>query len=375
MKTILILLIFAFMNISPILPCSTFALNSDAGLIMGKSYDFIFGHGLLTVNKRNVRKIALPPQDIKLLKYSAEWKSKYGSVTFNQFSVELPSGGINEKGLTIEQMWLVDGKYPEIENKPFVNELQWIQYQLDNYASVSEVIQNLNKVQIIATASTIHYMVCDSTGECTLISPVKGKLVSYSKNNFKTTASTNTEYMLNQVKFAEQEGKKFQDLPGDYNTGEEESQNRFCRIAYLLNDYKPGPEKEALSHARKILKEVEVKITLLMRIKHFFGGFLPASYWKTIYNTKSQTITFSTYSYEKERTINLNKLDFSCKSPRKILDLDEKVSGDILSNLKDYSREENQNLINKSIGFLSGKVTASQNEFLASYPEKLLCEE
>ena len=36
----------------------------------------------------------------------AQWQSKYASVTFNQYGVELPTGGINEKGLVVEIMGL-----------------------------------------------------------------------------------------------------------------------------------------------------------------------------------------------------------------------------------------------------------------------------
>ena len=32
----------------------------------------------------------------------ASWVSKYGSVTFNQYGRELPTGGMNEAGLVVE---------------------------------------------------------------------------------------------------------------------------------------------------------------------------------------------------------------------------------------------------------------------------------
>jgi Penicillin V acylase and related amidases len=44
-----------------------------------------------------------------------EWISKYGSITFNQSGREFPHGGINEKGLVIEQMWLDEAAYPEMD--------------------------------------------------------------------------------------------------------------------------------------------------------------------------------------------------------------------------------------------------------------------
>jgi hypothetical protein len=37
------------------------------------------------------------------------------------------------------------------------------------------------------------------------------------------------------------------------------------------------------------------------------------------------------------RTIDFQKLDFSCHSPVKLIDINEKLSGDITDQLKDYS--------------------------------------
>src|SRR6185295_11423871 len=96
----------------------------------------------------------------------AHWTSKYGSVTFNQVGRELPYGGINEKGLDVEQLWLRSAQFPTPDSRPTVNELQWIQYQLDNASSVREVLASLRKINVVSRIAPIHYLVCDSTGEC-----------------------------------------------------------------------------------------------------------------------------------------------------------------------------------------------------------------
>jgi penicillin V acylase-like amidase (Ntn superfamily) len=41
----------------------------------------------------------------------AKWVSRYGSVTFNQYGCENPTGGMNEAGLVVEQMWLDESAY------------------------------------------------------------------------------------------------------------------------------------------------------------------------------------------------------------------------------------------------------------------------
>src|SRR5919107_239450 len=79
--------------------CTTFCLTAGDGVYFGKNYDWDFGRGFLFVNKRGLAKTAMldaPRQR------PAEWVSKYGSLTFNQYGREQPHGGINEAGLVVE---------------------------------------------------------------------------------------------------------------------------------------------------------------------------------------------------------------------------------------------------------------------------------
>ena len=66
------------------------------------------------------------------------WTSRFGSLTFNQYGREFPSGGINEKGLVVELMWLDDTRYPAPDGRGELPTLQWIQYQLDTAANVDD---------------------------------------------------------------------------------------------------------------------------------------------------------------------------------------------------------------------------------------------
>ena len=130
--SILLLLMFLLAGIKG-KTCTTFCIKDSNNLIFGRNLDFDAGYGHIIINKRNVKKSALirPPEK------PIEWISKYGSITFNQIG-ELPYGGINEKGLVIEQMWLDETTYPEIDSRFGLSELQWIQYQLDNSSTVNE---------------------------------------------------------------------------------------------------------------------------------------------------------------------------------------------------------------------------------------------
>ncbi|MDF1881593.1 hypothetical protein JHD50_09805, partial [Sulfurimonas sp. MAG313] len=90
--------------------CTTFILKNRNHLALAQGYDFYYGHGLIITNKRGIKKVALCELLTKYNLYdealkTPRWTSKYGSITFNQFAREIPTCGINEKGLAIVSMW------------------------------------------------------------------------------------------------------------------------------------------------------------------------------------------------------------------------------------------------------------------------------
>lgn len=103
---VLSLLISLSLFTAGISACTTFCLKNDGEVLFGKNYDWMIGDGLLFVNKRGVVKAATAEG----APHPAKWVSKYGSVTFNQYGRENPSGGMNESGLVIELMWLDDAR-------------------------------------------------------------------------------------------------------------------------------------------------------------------------------------------------------------------------------------------------------------------------
>ncbi|KPJ72829.1 hypothetical protein AMJ52_04980, partial [candidate division TA06 bacterium DG_78] len=113
--------------------CTTFCFEHKGEWIYGRNYDWTIERCLIVVNKRGAAKTAWTQDN------PAQWVSKYGSVTFNQYGREFPLGGMNEAGLVIECMWLEHTEYPHIDARKGLSDLQWIQYQLDNFATVDEV--------------------------------------------------------------------------------------------------------------------------------------------------------------------------------------------------------------------------------------------
>lgn len=163
MKKIVVIFILLLHSIQAF-SCTTFVLKDSGKFVFGRNLDWFSDNGLVLVNKRGVKKTSLifPPEK------TTRWTSRYGSISFNQFGKELPFGGVNEKGLIVEVM-LVDGSYPDYDQRTAVNELQWVQYQLDNSSTVDEVIETDEFIRIRKVNQNLHYLVCNRSGETAVI--------------------------------------------------------------------------------------------------------------------------------------------------------------------------------------------------------------
>lgn len=124
--------------------CSTVVYGNNAQKYLAENYDFTQDHGLVAVNLKGTQKENGRQPGEKAL----SWSVKYGSITFNQFSLELPVSGMNERGLAVALMWHDEGDVGLDGTYSRLSELQWIQYQLDNFQNIAEVVQGLDTIRI-----------------------------------------------------------------------------------------------------------------------------------------------------------------------------------------------------------------------------------
>ena len=172
MKKITSVVLFCFL-IQSAWPCTIFSLYPDNQHWVGRTFDWAYGHGMVFTNKRNVTKTSLKllPTDVE-----STWTSKFGSVTFNQFGREFPNGGINEAGLLIDALELTTSTFPAPDARPSFNELQFIQYVLDNYSTISDLKKDLEGLRVSPVGSALHYFVCDVKA-CMAIEYINGVVV------------------------------------------------------------------------------------------------------------------------------------------------------------------------------------------------------
>src|SRR5262249_915596 len=146
-------------------------------------------------------------------------------------------------GLAVELMWADGSRYPARDARAAVDCLEWIQYQLDNAATVAEVIASDTKIRIESTVP-LHYLVADRAGNPATIQLIHCQLVAHHGASLPVAALTNDFYpaslaFLEQVRAA---------LPGD-----ESSLSRFARAADRVLRFRSG---DPVAYAFATLEDV-----------------------------------------------------------------------------------------------------------------------
>ena len=92
------------------------------------------------------------------------WKSKYGSVITSAYDI-CSTDGMNEKGLVANLLWLAESSYPQWNGeRPALSIAAWVQYMLDNFATVDEAVAEVEK----NTFDVVSDMMPDGTRMATL---------------------------------------------------------------------------------------------------------------------------------------------------------------------------------------------------------------
>ena len=337
---------------SHVYPCTTFCIKDNENIAYGRNLDFSIGFGHVITNKRNVTKTAMvfPPEN------PMTWTSKYGSITFNQMGRELPYGGMNEEGLVIDQMWLDTTKYPEPDNRYGLTELQWVQYQLDNSATIEDVIASDKQVRIsFQSFAPIHFLLCDKQGNMATIEYIDGKFVYHKGEDLPITVLSNSTYEES-IDFT----KKFIDF-GENDTIPKTNQSldRFALAASMVKDFDKSKSGDIIEYSFNILDMVSQG---------------EATFWSIVYDIANMKIHYKTYANNKTRVISLEDFNFSCESPVLITDIENNIDS-IEEDFIEYNTKLNKELIENTfshVEFLKN-IPPEVRDGIARYPESLIC--
>jgi choloylglycine hydrolase len=330
--------------------CTSFLLKHPSGPVMAKNYDWDVAAGHLVVNPRGLAKTSLVADGAKPVR----WTSRYGSVTFNQYGREFPIGGMNEAGLAMEVLWLDGTVYPEAGDRRSIGVLQWIQYCLDSFRSVADVVASASELAIGGPAP-LHFLACDRTANCAVIEFLDGQLVSRSERTLPLPVLTNNtfseslEYLNRTLGYGGDPIKP--EGPG--------SLPRFARAARGAYAARSAAGDDAVGDVFSILDDVAQP---------------ESTQWSIAYELKDGRVHFRTSGNRQIRTVELSGLDLDCTADPVVADLMADGAGAITDALVPYTERANRLLI--EAGFTADSLTPPSADALATlagYPETLLC--
>jgi len=318
--------------------CTTFCINKDGQIIFGRNYDWVTGAGIVNTNLRSLFKTSMQTSDGKTI----SWVSKYGSITFNQYGKEFPTGGMNEKGLVVELMWLDGTRYPQKDQRPSVDVLQWIQYQLDNSASVEQVIKTDVILRIKGDGTPLHYLVADANGNTAAIEFLNAKMVVHTGKTLPYSVLTNNTY--DESVHAEKDFQKNNNTnyPGDNSLA------RFVKACTMVQQV----------NADKIsVPPTDFAFSILNEVAQ--GSFTK---WSIVYDITHKEIHFKTASNTDVKIIRFNGFDFSCSSSPKVFDMNQSGKADVTKNFTNFNDQLQARVLTEAIEESRSNVSISDDE-------------
>lgn len=127
------------------------------------------------------------------------WKSKYGSVVTSAYDI-CSTDGMNEKGLVANLLWLAESTYPQWNGeRPALSIAAWVQYMLDNFATVDEAVAGIEKNTFDVVSdmmpdgtrmATLHLSVSDATGDNAIFEYIDGKLNIHHNRSYQVMTNS-----------------------------------------------------------------------------------------------------------------------------------------------------------------------------------------
>lgn len=346
--------------------CTSFQLNQNGQVVVGKNYDWMVAEGLIMVNKRGVAKTALMPNGRENVSdVPATWTSQYGSISFNQYGRERLAGGMNEAGLVVESMGLFENsRFPRPDERPCISMHQWMQYQLDNAVRVQDVLDSDKFVRIQPRKGVhIHYLVSDRAGDCAVIEFIDGKMVCRTNESLPYAVLTNDTYDASLDYLRRDEIP----APDKYRSIE-----RFIKATKMVEGYHSNDTLPPVDQAFDVLKSVQWSARRTRR----GVSWTTHTRWSIVYDSTNLRIHFRTFDNPRIRQVDFRAFDFSCAAPVQVLDINAPLAGNVSGHFVDYTTRMNRDLIETAYNntVYLPRFPDEWFDALSRYPETTRCD-
>lgn len=353
---------------SAAMACTSMIIGEGPRSLLGQNYDFALGDGAIFVNASGKEKTSLAEGDQRAL----HWRAKYSSVAFAQFGKELPISGMNEKGLTIQGLWNEDASYPKVNRRETasLNELQWIQYQLDTAESVADVQRSLAATPIHQDYASLHYVVCEASGACALIDFDEiGMRIAKRGADFEPAAITNNTLIRSKHHAAlALNTEEFADLSDDKN-----SLDAYTRAAWLVQRAGIADSRNlGAQRLHDMLEKTRVDFQVSDVLSAFGGPPPSATQWSIVFSPAERWVEWRTRDNPEMRRLDLTKLFRACPAPDIAFNV-SKGKGVISAAHFSSPRAENQRIITAAYKNVEKQFPVERQKALVDYADSMNC--
>lgn len=266
------------------------------------------------------------------------WKSKYGSLVTTLYE-GASADGMNEKGLVANLLYLPESKYPEAsagDARPTLANSAWVQYVLDNYATVAEAVADLKKesfrmVAIKAPtgeAGTVHLSISDASGDSAIFEYLDGKLVIHHGRQYQVM--TNSPTFDQQIAL----NTYWKGIGGTtFMPGTNRASDRFVRASFYINEAKQSADpRTAVAAVFSVMRNVSVPIGIKIPGQPNIADTL----WLTVSDQKNKVYYYQDTKSPSVVWADMKKLNFGEGSGARKLQLagNPDVGGDQTANFK-----------------------------------------
>ena len=253
---------------------------------------------------------------------TVKWVSKYGSIV-TSFGDNGTTDGMNEKGLAANLLWLAESEYPKIDlTKPAISIGAWVQYVLDNFATVKEAVDFLRKGTFAVysdkmpgsdLSATLHMSISDASGDNAIFEYIKGKLVIHHDPSYQVM--TNSPIFEKQLALAEY----WREIGGTTMLpGTNRAADRFVRASFYINAIpRTDDTYTALAGVISVIRNCSVPYGISTPSQ----PNISSTRWRTIADQKNLVYYFDSVTTPNVFWVDLAKVDFSKKAKTKKLSL------------------------------------------------------
>jgi penicillin V acylase-like amidase (Ntn superfamily) len=271
------------------------------------------------------------------------WRARYGSVVATAFDL-ISVDGLNEVGLAGHILWLAESAYGQIEsNRPALSQAVWLQYFLDNFATVAEAVSWMREsdVQVLQLTDpssgevpTIHLALDDVSGDSAIVEYIDGRLEIHHSPDYRVM--TNSPSYAQQLELlAEVDG-----FGGDRPLpGTTAATDRFARAAYYVGRLaQPTTQLESIAAMFSVIRNAAQPF----RMPDPGKPEASQTIWQVVADLTNRRYVFESTTRPSIVWVDLDDLDFAEESGELVLDLGSKmaleggIAGNVSADFEDH---------------------------------------